>query len=358
MSGAGRAPAHAPVSASSQNRDRPIAVFGASGHTGRFVVAELRRRRWNVILSGRDAVKLSAVAGLHPGSVVRSASVDDPESLDRALSGAAAVINCAGPFVDTCGPVIEAALRAGVPYLDVTAEAAVAARTFARYSDLAGAKGIPVVPAMAFFGGLGDLLATAAMKGWTTADEVCLAFALDSWHPTPGTRETGRRRCGRRLVYSGGRLQERMDADPAPNATWQFPAPYGVQEVVTQLFTPDTVTIPRHLRTSEVRAVMNLAPILDLRNSDTPTPVAADDTGRSAQAFLVEVVVRKGNDERRMIARGRDIYATTAPIVVEAVERILDGRVTTGGVAAAGEIFDAQDFLRVLETEHLSIEGP
>src|SRR5271156_1020508 len=34
-------------------------------------------------------------------------TVDDPASLDRALSGAVAVINCAGPFIDTAGPVVD-----------------------------------------------------------------------------------------------------------------------------------------------------------------------------------------------------------------------------------------------------------
>jgi len=51
------------------------------------------------------------VGNAHPGSEVRLASVDDPASLDRAPSGAVAVINCAGPFIDTAGPVIDAALR-------------------------------------------------------------------------------------------------------------------------------------------------------------------------------------------------------------------------------------------------------
>jgi len=41
---------------------------------------------------------------------------------------------------------------------------------------------------------------------------------------------------------------------------------------------------------------------------------------------------------------------------VEATERILDGRFKGSGVAAAGEIFDARDFLESLSPEHLSFE--
>src|SRR5688500_2613509 len=109
--------------------NRVVAVFGAYGHTGRFVVSELRKRGLTPILSGRDPDKLAAFAAAHPGLDARPASIDDPASLDRAIAGAAAIINCAGPFLDTATPVIRAALRARVHYFDMAAEqgAAIAA---------------------------------------------------------------------------------------------------------------------------------------------------------------------------------------------------------------------------------------
>lgn len=51
-----------------------------------------------------------------------------------------------------------------------------------------------------------------------------------------------------------------------------------------------------------------------------------------------------------------DIYAITAPIVVEAVERILAGRVKTKGTAAPGALFDARGVLEALAPEHLTFE--
>jgi hypothetical protein len=70
----------------------------------------------------------------------------------------------------------------------------------------------------------------------------------------------------------------------------------------------------------------------------------------------VDVIVRSGSEERRATARGRDIYAITAPLVVEATERILDGRIATRGTAAPGEIFAARDFLDALDVEDFSVE--
>jgi hypothetical protein len=312
-----------------------VLVYGAYGHTGRFVVAELRERGFEPILSGRDAARL-------PGG--RVASVDDPASLDRALQGVAAVINTAGPFADTAAPLIEAARRAGVPYVDVAAELEANLDTFARFADGDGV----VVPAMAFFGGLGDLLATTAMGDRTSADEIHVAYGLSGWHPTAGTLAAGRvsreRRGGKRIRFSGGRLEYRDDALPA--LEWPFPEPLGTRPVLGEFTMADVVTIPRHLDVPSVTTYMTTTAAQGLS--------AAAERAGDPETFVVDVVVRSGGAERRITARGQDIYAVTAPLAVEAVERILTGRTRTKGVASAGELFDAPDFLRAL-APHVTI---
>ncbi|WP_137991005.1 saccharopine dehydrogenase family protein [Streptomyces vilmorinianum] len=334
-----------------------VAVFGAYGHTGRFVVAELRERGFVPVVSGRDAEKLRALAASDPGLVVRPASVDDAASLDRALAGTAAVINCAGPFATTAAPVIEAALRAGIPYVDVAAEIEANLDTFTEFTDRARAEGAVIVPAMAFFGGLGDLLVTAAMGDWTAADEAHIAYGLSSWHPTAGTRAAGtvsrQRRDGRRISYTKGRMEYRDEAPPTQK--WPFPDPMGTREVIGEFTMADVVTVPSHLPIPEVRTYMTTEAARDLSAPDTPTPAAVDERGRSAQTFLVDVVVRADDTERRAVARGQDIYAISAPLAVEAVHRILTGRTRTVGVASAGALFDAPDFLRAL-SPYLSVE--
>jgi len=283
----------------------------------------------------------------------RVASVEDPVSLDRALAGATAVINCAGPFLDTTAPVIEAALRAGIHYFDLAAEQAPVLATFEHFSEPARAAGVVVVPAMAFYGGLADLLATAAMGDWIRADEIQVAIALDSWQPTRGTRVTGQRNTSQRVVYANHRLVPL--ADPPPTRTWSFPAPFGTQDVVA-LPLSEIITISRHLRAAEIHSYMNLAPLEDLRDPAVGPPTAADESGRSAQVFMADVIVRKGGEERRAVARGRDIYAVTAPLVVEAVARIAGAPTYAAGVMAPGELFDARDFLAALSPDDLVVD--
>ncbi|GAA3261181.1 saccharopine dehydrogenase NADP-binding domain-containing protein [Nonomuraea helvata] len=338
---------------------RDVAVYGAYGHTGRFVVAELRERGYVPLLVGRDRGKLLALVEAYPGLEGRQASVDDPASLDRALNGAAAVINCAGPFASTAAPLVEAALRAGIPYVDVAAEIEANVDTFAHFAERARAAGTVVVPAMAFYGGLGDLLVTTAMGDWTAADEAHIAYGLSSWHPTGGTRASGvvsgQRRNGRRVRFTGGRLEYHDDA--LPTLEWPFPAPLGPQSVIGEFTMADVVTVPSHLAVAEVRTYMTARAAADLSAPDTSAPAAVDERGRSAQTFVVDVLVRSGGSERRVSAAGQDIYAISAPLAVEAVDRILTGRTRTTGVASAGAIFDAPDFLRAL-SPHLSLHVP
>ena len=243
-----------------------VAVFGATGYTGRFVIAELLRRGITPIAITRDADALSTANFSKNGVDRRQATIDDAASLDRALRGAQAVINCAGPFADTAGALVSAALRAGIHYVDVAAEQVITAKTLQRFDEPARKAGVAVVPAMAFFGGFADLMVTSLLGHWDTVDSIEILMGIDSWHPTQGTRNT-----------------------------------------------------------------------------------------IAAQQFVIEVVVRRGNESRRAISRGRDSYAVTAPLVCEAVSRLLKGNIPAGA-HAPGEIFAAKEFLEALGPDHASFE--
>lgn len=333
-------------------RPQAVAVIGANGHTGRFVVAELLRRGLRPIAIGRNAARLSAAGFEGRGVECREATVDDDAALDRALAGAAAVINCAGPFIDTAEPVLRAALRAGIHYLDVTAEQPSVIATFERFGAAARQAGVVVIPAMGFYGGLADLLVASAMDDWTHADVIEIRIALDSWLPTRGTRITGERNTAQRLAISGGRL-EPVRQPPAESVS-TLPAPFGRQAFLEIPFS-EAPLIARHVRTGELHTFLNVGALRDLRDPATPSPQPVDDAGRSAQRFAVDVAVTRSCVRRRIVARGQDIYAISAPILCEAVERILSGAIRATGATPPAAIFDANSFLQALGPD-LSVE--
>jgi short subunit dehydrogenase-like uncharacterized protein len=329
-----------------------VAVLGANGHTGRFVVAELLRRGLTPIAIGRSARRLAEAGFPERGVECRQAAIEDDAALDRALTGAAAVINCAGPFMDTADAVVRAALRAGIHYLDVTAEQPSVQATFDRHEVAAREAGVAVIPAMGFYGGLADLLVAALMDEWLHADTVEIRVALDSWLPTKGTRVTGEKNTAQRLAVSGGQLGP-VHQPPAERVS-VLPAPFGRQTFVELPFS-EVPLIARHIRTRELHTFLSTIALRDVRDPSTPPPQAIDETGRSAQRFAVEVIVTQGDLRRRILAQGQDIYAVTAPIICEAVQRILSGDIRDTGAKPPAAIFDAASFLGAL-APNLSVE--
>jgi Saccharopine dehydrogenase NADP binding domain len=330
-----------------------VAIFGAAGHTGRFVVLELLRRGIVPITIARDAAALAAANFPDNKIARRQASVDDADLLDRALAGAQVVINCAGPFLETADAVAGAALRAGIHYLDVTAEQASTRATLDKYDLPAREAGIVIVPAMGFYGGFADLLVTAALGDWDSSDSIEIMIGLDSWHPTRGTRITGERNTARRMVIAGGQLT------PVPlppvEKHWNFGDPLNSQ-IVVEVPLSEIILIARHVKTTELHTYLSSVALSDIRNPATPAPKAADATGRSPQRFVVEVVGMRGGESRRIIAKGRDIYAFSAPLVCEVAERLVKGKFSNTGAHAPGAILDAKDVLTALTPDHLTFE--
>lgn len=277
----------------------------------------------------------------------RYASCDDADALDRALLGTSAVINCAGPFLDTAPALVEAALRGDIHYFDLTAEQRSVRQTLATYDREARERGVVILPAMAFYGGLADLLATLAVAAVPAVESIDVAVALDHWHPTAGTRNTGARNSARRLVIAGGRLVPLPN--PAPTGHWQFPQPFGEQPVIAVPLS-EIITISRHISAKQVRSYLNARPLEDLRNPETPAPIAADSSGRSAQRFVMEVVATSRAATARATASGQDIYAVSAPLVVEACGWILTHGPRSGGAFAPGEILNPAEFFSPLHS--------
>lgn len=326
-----------------------IAVYGAAGHTAGFVVRELERR-------GRPTVSIArhrapSAGGLGDGrGEWRRASCDDPDALDEALRGTCAVINCAGPFLDTAPALAEAALRAGIHYFDITAEQRSARQSLATYHEEASRRGTVVLPAMAFYGGLADLLAAEITRTARCVDRIEIGVALDHWHPTQGTRNTGERNTARRLIIADGQLAP--IPRPAPARDWVFPEPFGLQKVVAVPLS-EMVAIRRHITVRDACSYINSAPLRDLDDPRTPPPTSSDPSGRSSQRFVMDVHAECSGRRTRIAVAGCDIYAITAPVVVEACVRVLEDP-PAGGAYAPAQLFDPAGFLAALEP-HLEV---
>jgi hypothetical protein len=329
-----------------------VAVFGATGYTGRFVVTELLRRGLTPVAVARDPVALRDT-DFDDSVIRRHATVDDPASLDQALAGVGVVINCAGPFIDTAHAVASAALRASCHYLDVCAEQPTTASTLRTFHRAARLADVAVVPSMAFYGGLADLMATAALGGADDAESIDVMIGLDSWHPTRGTRVTIDRKALGNLAITDGEPQP--VASPPARRTWDFGAPLHVHDVVELPFT-ETTLIPRHIHVQELHNYVSEIAVRDVLDPTTASPTTGSPSGPSPQHFAIEVIVRSDQVQHRAIMRGRDIYAISAPLLGEAAQRLLGGDFSDPGAHAPAEVFDATAILTALAPSHAAFD--
>jgi hypothetical protein len=206
---------------------------------------------------------------------------------------------------------------------------------------------------MGFYGGFADLLVKAALGDWDRADTIEIMVGLDSWHPTRGTRITGERNTARRMVIADGQLTP--VPLPAAEKDWEFGDPVGRQAML-EVPLSEVILIARHVKTRELHTYLSSNALSDIDDPATPAPKAADATGRSSQHFVVDAVVSRDGKRRRVTARGRDIYAFTAPLVCEATARLLEGKFSDAGGQPPGAIFDAQEVLSALTPDHLTFE--
>lgn len=120
-----------------------IGVYGATGYTGRLIVAELVRRKISTLILGRNEEELASV----PGAVQRQvASLHDVEALANCLQSCDAVISCVAPFSQLGGPILEAAIQAKCNYIDTSGEQRWVQRVFDEYGPRAAAAGIICIP--------------------------------------------------------------------------------------------------------------------------------------------------------------------------------------------------------------------
>jgi short subunit dehydrogenase-like uncharacterized protein len=109
-------------------------LYGANGYTGRKLLEAALGRGLSPIVAGRNAQEAQKLAETHKLEH-RSADLRDAAALDRMLRNVDVLLNSAGPFCFTAPPLVDACLRHGVHYLDITGEAMVIEQTALRASE-------------------------------------------------------------------------------------------------------------------------------------------------------------------------------------------------------------------------------
>ncbi len=96
-------------------------LYGSYGYTGNLIAEHSLREGLRPLLAGRDETRLRAQAA-RLGLDYRVIPLSDAAALDDALRATGLVVHAAGPFVHTWKAMVEACLRTGAHYMDISGE--------------------------------------------------------------------------------------------------------------------------------------------------------------------------------------------------------------------------------------------
>ncbi|MEV0648112.1 saccharopine dehydrogenase NADP-binding domain-containing protein [Phytomonospora sp. NPDC050363] len=325
-----------------------IAVYGASGHVGRFAVEELRRREVATVLVGRDAERLKAAAERAgaAGAEIRVAGAHDHDALTAAFADVDAVVSTLPDYTGNGEGVVRAAIAAGAHYVDVAGEQLFVRKIFDEYGEAAAKAGVTLVTAVTEAGVFADLLTVVAAERLGGADEVVLSHVASG----EGSRGSMRTVFNNLDVFlSGGLSWSEGGFVSGPKARREeFELPDGETVAVRKFPQPGVVTIPRHTKAGAVEGVLATA-ILDVVKDVTEADLAAaPEAPDKPAAYQMVVDVYRNGHRLRGIGSGPDTYRNSGQMSVDVALRLVAGAGKPGAHSTA-ELFAPVEFLDSLK---------
>lgn len=324
----------------------PWILYGATGYTGRLVAERARAAGERPILAGRSEASVAALAD-ELDLPWRAFPLTDPGSVRANLVDAAAVLSCAGPFIHTSRPLVDACLATGTHYLDVTGEIPVFEAVLGRGGE-AEAAGVALLPGVGFDVVPTDCLAAKLAAALPGAVELELAFASLGGGFSPGTLKT----MIESLPHLGAvRRNGRIVPVPAAYDDKTIPFTCGPRQAVTIPW-GDVSTAFHSTGIGDIRVYTAMPPrqIAWLRRLRLLAPVAGTALIKRMLSEFVEARVTGPDSDQRDAGRtclwGRaadtdgaavtltldtpESYAFTADAAVESLRRVLAGEVEPG----------------------------
>jgi short subunit dehydrogenase-like uncharacterized protein len=320
-------------------------LYGSYGYTGRLIAERAREAGLVPLLAGRDTHALQAQAA-EMGAPYGAFPLDDAAALDAALRETRLVLHAAGPFAHTARPMLEACLRTGAHYLDITGEIAVF-ELAAAHDGAARAAGVMLLPGAGFDVVPSDCLAAHLARRLPTATSLALAFQAIGG-ASRGTLTTMAENAAEGgAVRRGGRITRvpaawrSMEVDLGRGPVTVTTIPWGdVSTAYHSTGIPDVAVYTRIPR-KQVRMMrlarrlgwlLGSAPVQRMmkrairKGPPGPTP---EQRAKGASLLWGRVEDAEGN---RAVSRLRtpEGYTLTARTSVEAVRRVLAGEAPAG----------------------------
>lgn len=319
---------------------RTIGLLGATGYTGKLTATEFALRELPVRLGARNAQRLAAVDG-HPDSERIVVDTTDPKALAEFLDGLDVVISTVGPFSLLGKPVVEAAVKAGVHYIDSTGEPNFMQHVYDTYADAPAA----VVPACGF-DYIGDLVAAvAAAQLEHPVEQILVGYSVRGMKPSRGTARSSLEA----VSAIGGTKLGRTELEGKPAITLPWGEALTVPRWAPQATVTCAIPVPRAARLLAPITAPLLAPTVKLagpllRRMVERLPEGPADDMRSAAKTRVTATAGSRGQSVTVGVDISDVYGFTAVALVEFALQV-EG----AGAMSPAQAVDSEQMLKALE---------
>ncbi len=150
-------------------------LYGANGYTARLIAREAASFGLTPILAGRSRGAIEAMAS-DLDLPFRCFALEDKAALESALREVKVVMHCAGPFIHTARPVVEACISTGTHYLDINGDIT-CFELVKKYGEAAAKANVMLMPGTGFDVVPTDCLALKLKKAMPDATSLRIAFA-------------------------------------------------------------------------------------------------------------------------------------------------------------------------------------
>jgi short subunit dehydrogenase-like uncharacterized protein len=297
-----------------------LLIYGATGYTGGLAAERAVQIGLDVTVAGRNAGKVVELAGAL-GVRSRVFDIDDAEAVRKALQDVDCVLNVAGPFRYTARQLMDAAIEAGVHYLDTTAEFETFALAESKDAEASRA-GVMVMSGTGWDVVPSDSLALHTARRVPDAEKLTIAlrvtggFSRGSLASSAGIEDLGT------LVRRSGELT-RLDA----GATRSFDFGNGPEDCVPVPM-GDLITGLRSTGIGNIEVFLGTdAGFPDV--DDASAGPTADERSQGRYLAVAEVTGRNGQVARSLINTPTG-YTFTQLSSIEIARRVLDGQFTAG----------------------------
>lgn len=320
-----------------------LLVYGSYGYTGNLIVEKAVEAGIDPYLAGRRVEPLRDQAESY-GLDYRAF---DLENATQHLDDVSVVLHCAGPYIHTYEPMVEACLETETHYLDVTGEIDVF-EAIQTYDEPANETGVMLLPGVGFDVVPSDCLAMRLYEELPTATHLTMALSgIGSM--SPGTARTvveslgedARVREGGVLapVRMGGRTR-RIDVDGSGEPRLMMAISWG--DLSTAYYSTGIPNVEFYAPTTThqlraLRILTALAPLVQSRPMTAAlnrlvdaTVEGPDEEERQAREAVIWGEVRNGSETVCGRVHTPEPYEFTSRAALESAVRALDGDAPAG----------------------------